>query len=396
MTETQNLPVAPQETMSHRDVVLAQSETDSWVIVVAETAKLAGYIAHTDFVPKGLRGNDAAVTAAILYGRELDMAPMTALQVTHVVNGKVGVSAEIMRGMVLAAGHEISFVESTSAICTMKGRRAGSTEWSSVSWTIDNARQAGLTNKDVWKSYPAQMLRARASTDLCRMIFSDVTHGLASVEEIEDIGPQTASALPAEASQGSSGAKVSRTRKKSGAAKKQTQQAPAPAPAPAQQPQGPPLPGEDGFDEDPTQTGAAGDRGTPPSVAPASADSGGGVVDASAVDGDAAPTTGKTSPESAERDSDVEVPEDPTPAAITRAQMRAVQTAMKDLGVTDRDERLSIVGDLIGRGIDSSNELTRREASTLLDTFRMCGDREALESVMQSTVAARKSSDDGR
>jgi hypothetical protein len=162
------------------------TELDSWTDVLTSVVQLAEQVAGTEFVPKSLRNNVPAVTAAILHGRELGLGPMTALSLTNVIEGKPTLSAEGQRALALAAGHDIEFLESTGAVCTVRGRRAGSERWTAVTWTIDAARKIGLANKQVWKSYPRAMLAARASAELCRMLFPEVLHGTAATEEIED------------------------------------------------------------------------------------------------------------------------------------------------------------------------------------------------------------------
>lgn len=160
--------------------------TDGWVTVIQSVAKLAAEVANTDFVPRGLKGNPAAVTAAILFGRELGMAPMHALRGIHMVEGRPTLSAEDLRALVIEAGHTIEYEEVSSSICTVRGKRAGSETWTRLSWTIADARQAGLLNKTNWKSYPRQMLTARATAELCRMVFPDATHGVRAREELDD------------------------------------------------------------------------------------------------------------------------------------------------------------------------------------------------------------------
>jgi hypothetical protein len=177
---------------STADLVVAarREHTDGWIAVVQPVAELAAQVAATDFVPKALRDKPAAITAAILFGRELDMPPMHALSNIHMVEGKPTLAAETMRAMVLAAGHELGYGEVSGSICQVKGRRAGATEWTIVTWTIADAQRAGVANKGVWKSYPRQMLTARATAELCRMIFPDVTHNIRATEELEDGGDE--------------------------------------------------------------------------------------------------------------------------------------------------------------------------------------------------------------
>lgn len=177
------MTVVPFEQPQRRDVV------DGWVAQLDQVGQLAGLIAQTEFVPGALRGKPAAVGAAILAGRELGIGPMTSLQHLHVIDGRPSMSAQLMRALVLGAGHTIRVVESSSTRCTITGRRRGEDEWSSVTWTVQEARQAGVEGKSNWKKYPRQMLVARATGELCRNLFADVLGGMAyTVEEAGDIG----------------------------------------------------------------------------------------------------------------------------------------------------------------------------------------------------------------
>jgi hypothetical protein len=175
---------------------LANERTDGWIRVLQPVAELASQVAGTEFVPVAIRTKPAAITAAILFGRELDMPPMQALSQVHVVEGRPSLSAEHMRAMVLAAGHELSYDLSVPMQVTATGRRwigrnaiNGTPAYgspTSVTWNIAMAERAGLVGKNNWKRHPRQMLEARATAELCRLIFADVTHGLPSVEELDD------------------------------------------------------------------------------------------------------------------------------------------------------------------------------------------------------------------
>lgn len=160
-----------------------------WIELLEPAAALANQIAGTGFVPRALQGNPAGITAAILYGDELGLGPMQSLAKIAVIEGKPTLSAEAQRALILAAGHELRVDEATATRLTISGRRAGSTEWSSVTWTLDDAKRAGIAGKQNWRTYPRQMLAARATAELARLMFADVIGGLAATEEIEDVDP---------------------------------------------------------------------------------------------------------------------------------------------------------------------------------------------------------------
>lgn len=162
-------------------------DTDSWIRAMSSIAKLAAQICNTSFVPKGLRGDDAAVTAAILTGRELGLPPMAALRHIHVVEGTPSLDAEYKRAKVLSLGHEFDILEWDNDHCVVSGRRKGSRKPPLiVSYTMNDARRAQLVKeRGNYLTRPKVMMLARATTLICNAIFADVTNGLATTELLE-------------------------------------------------------------------------------------------------------------------------------------------------------------------------------------------------------------------
>lgn len=155
-----------------------------------DTFRLAKRIAETDFAPRALRGNPNAVLACILTGQELGIGGMKALQSIHIIEGRPTLSAELMRALVFAAGHRLDITESTNEQVTMYGRRRGGSQ-ARVTWTIRDAQQAKLTGNPSWTKYPRSMLLARATSELCRMLFPDVIGGMYTPEEAAAIEGKT-------------------------------------------------------------------------------------------------------------------------------------------------------------------------------------------------------------
>ncbi|ROR97818.1 hypothetical protein EDD28_2427 [Salana multivorans] len=60
-------------------------------------------------------------------------------------------------------------------------------------------------------------------------------------------------------------------------------------------------------------------------------------------------------------------PEPSEPARVTDAQIRKIGAAMRDLGMTDRTLALQYVSEVAGRDVPSRSDLTRDEASRLID-----------------------------
>lgn len=160
-------------------------------------AYIANQVAGTEFVPAALRGKAPAVLAAVLTARELRIGPMEALAKIHVIEGRVAVSPELMRKLVLRAGHSYRPVVYTNDRVVIEGKRADNGDTATVEWTLDDAVRAGLCQlKDgrpyarsknnqplSWEKYPRAMLLARATAELCRLLFPDAISGMSYVPE---------------------------------------------------------------------------------------------------------------------------------------------------------------------------------------------------------------------
>lgn len=168
-------------------VEAAPDNMPAWIALLIPTQELADVLAQTEFVPQALRGRPAAITAAILYGYEVGVGPMQALQGIDVIQGKPTPSAELLRALIYQAGHEMWVVEASGTRVTVGGRRSGQAREHTVTWTSEMARGAGLTGKDSWKKYPRAMLMARATSELARSIFPDAVHGLGSLADTADV-----------------------------------------------------------------------------------------------------------------------------------------------------------------------------------------------------------------
>jgi len=63
----------------------------------------------------------------------------------------------------------------------------------------------------------------------------------------------------------------------------------------------------------------------------------------------------------------LEAPQEEPPKMATSPQLKAIHTHLTKKGISDRDAGLLFLGDMIGRKIESSKELTIREANMVID-----------------------------
>ena len=176
------------------------------VAAMDAASRLAGALCSTAMVPKQYQGKPDDGAAAILYGAELGMNPIQSLQNVMVINGKPGVEARTMVALLKTKGYRVETVESSDTSVTVRGTAPNGHEESST-WTIDRAAQAGYTSNALYKKIPAQMLWAKAATEVCRKIAPDVLLGIAySTEELRLEGAVKATATRKDRpSRGSSG-----------------------------------------------------------------------------------------------------------------------------------------------------------------------------------------------
>ncbi|MDO5677491.1 MAG: hypothetical protein Q4G35_08305 [Propionibacteriaceae bacterium] len=332
---------------------VATRDTDSWVNVLKPVVELAEGICNTEFVPSSLRGNVGKTTAAILYGREMGLPPMTALGSVHVISGTASMSAAAKRALIQANGHQIVTVEMTAERCVIKGRRAGEGEWQTFSYTMAEAQRSGDAKKNAnYQTRPVEMLLARASGRMANAMFADVIKGLATTEEVMDEARHTVELASVEVAPDPQPAEAPRTisRKRPAAA------APTPEPAtdgPPPAAKRPPL------------------RKAPSTPEPAS---------------EPAPAEPQvdTLPDE-DGVIDAQVVEEPT--EMPKWQTGGLKIAhmhWNRLGVTDRAEQLFYAGEVAGRKVESHKDLTQDELRALNGLLERSRDLEAVNAAIDA------------
>jgi hypothetical protein len=150
---------------------------------------VAEKIANTQFVPESYRGRPDSVLAAILTGREMGIGPMQSLRQIHMIDGRPAFAADLMMAKMRAGGVVVIESSSTAERAYIKAKRKDTGEEGVGEWTIKDAEIAGLLGKKNWKTYPGDMLWARAVGRLARRLGSDLLGGLVyAKEEMEDWG----------------------------------------------------------------------------------------------------------------------------------------------------------------------------------------------------------------
>jgi hypothetical protein len=103
---------------------------------------------------------------------------MAAITGIHIIEGKPTASSALMSALVRKAGHRLR-ITGNDERAVVEITRCDDPDYTfRVEWTIARAKQAGLTGKDVWKKYPAALLKARGITECARDACEEALMGM--------------------------------------------------------------------------------------------------------------------------------------------------------------------------------------------------------------------------
>ncbi len=154
--------------------------SEETAIVLSEIQTLSTNLSKSKVIPSTLQGKPADVLAIVLTGRELGIGPMTAMRGIDVIQGKVSMSSQLIGALILSspACEYLTPVEATDKVATYETKRKGSPDKVRMSFTIEEAKTAGLAGKDNWKKNPTAMLLARAQSRIGRAVYPDKCLGV--------------------------------------------------------------------------------------------------------------------------------------------------------------------------------------------------------------------------
>lgn len=157
-------------------------------------------VAQSSLIPDSYRNQAANVLWAMDLADALGIPFPQVMQTMVVMRGRMTMSADLMAAVVRRAGHKVRIREQGMSVTAALIRQDDPDYEFTATWDEAKARQAGLWGqRGPWSLYPAQMLRSRAITEVCRQGASDALAGTTyTPEELE--GPNTpTSATPATA-----------------------------------------------------------------------------------------------------------------------------------------------------------------------------------------------------
>lgn len=171
-------------------VRVAQPGTSEWAMALEPSNMKQAHWLAVAAVNSRLYGNftsPQAALMAIMRGRELGIPALTSLNAFDVVKGKLFAKADFLIGLVQKSPlcEYITEVERTKTKSTWVAKRRGYPKEKSLTYTIEEAREAGLVvGGSNWEKRPAQMLSKTAGAILCRLEFKDLCNGIYTLEEL--------------------------------------------------------------------------------------------------------------------------------------------------------------------------------------------------------------------
>jgi hypothetical protein len=132
----------------------------------------------------GVNTPDQAL-ALMLVAQAEGRHPASAAKEYHIIKGRPALKADAMLARFQQAGGSVSWEERSDAKVSAKFSHPQGGELV-VTWTLEDAKRAGLASGDNWRKYPRQMLSARVVSEGVRAVFPSVVSGLYTPEEVQD------------------------------------------------------------------------------------------------------------------------------------------------------------------------------------------------------------------
>ncbi|MDW8258023.1 MAG: hypothetical protein RML32_01110, partial [Gammaproteobacteria bacterium] len=159
-----------------------------------DVERLARLLVGSVFVPKDWNDKAPAdqekavanTVGAILVAMSLGVPIIQGIRSISIIHGRPCMTAELMLAICMRQPDFEGIREwiegsgeDAVAHCEIRRAKFGAIR---RSFSMRDARRAGLADRDTWRKYPQRMLRARALAWACRDIYADVLCGLISAE----------------------------------------------------------------------------------------------------------------------------------------------------------------------------------------------------------------------
>ena len=107
----------------------------------------------------------AQACVKIMAGMELGFTPIQSMTGIHIIKGKIAIGVHLMAAGIVSAGYDYKVLSHDETECEIEYFSPGGESVGTSRFTMDDAIQAGVGGKDMWKKYPKNMLYARAMSN---------------------------------------------------------------------------------------------------------------------------------------------------------------------------------------------------------------------------------------
>jgi hypothetical protein len=182
----------PMDTPTFRRASTTPRSAQEWAVLV----DIARTVARSGFLPQSLSTPEKAA-AIILKGHELGIPAMQSVAHIHAIDGKLTCSSELMLALLARGGITWAWTQdgTDAQEAAIEFRRDGfepvtgrftmddAQRIETLSWENGERKRVKLAEKEAWRNYPANLLRARAIANGARMIGPDLLTGLSYTPE---------------------------------------------------------------------------------------------------------------------------------------------------------------------------------------------------------------------
>lgn len=150
-----------------------------------------------ELLPRSYRGNPGAIILIQQWANARGIDTVTAIQTVSFIDGRPVVDATMQRAMAEREGVRVKIVSADREQATVEVSRNGEL-LGTTTYTMQDARDAGLDTKRNWKQNPVDMLVARATTRGIRWHAPSVMLGTYTEDEAEHFDTLAVIEQPAE------------------------------------------------------------------------------------------------------------------------------------------------------------------------------------------------------
>jgi hypothetical protein len=182
-TQSTNKTKTPPKTKQPKNKYMtSQLANTNNQVSMTDMEKMAGAIVKSGLF--GVKSTDQAL-ALMLVAQAEGRHPATIASEFDIIQGRPALKSQAALARFQNAGGKIQWTSRSDTKCSAIFAHAQGGELEIV-WTIERANNAGLTNKQTWRQYPAQLLASRCVAEGVRAVFPACLNGVYLAEEVQD------------------------------------------------------------------------------------------------------------------------------------------------------------------------------------------------------------------